>query len=105
MDFRLISTGARVLPRTRVNGRVPASRVIAPARPDGRRSGPPRWPLVVEHDTQQGTVDFDSRGTALDEAQPLELLQEATHADAGRPDHVGERRVRDPGQNAMRLVL
>src|SRR4029453_4572788 len=55
---------------------------------------------VVEHDTQQGAVDGE-RTVVAHESQFPEFVHEEVHARSRRADHLGERFLGEPGQDAM----
>jgi hypothetical protein len=54
----------------------------------------PNLRLIVEHNVQQGTVDFDA-AVVIDQAQFSKFVHEKTHARPGRSDHLRKRLLAD----------
>src|SRR2546427_2145912 len=59
--------------------------------------------LVVDDDGQQRGIDLEA-AVVFDEAERLELFHEEVHAGPRRPDHFGERFLRDFRQDPLWLV-
>jgi hypothetical protein len=62
-----------------------------------------RFESVVQHDTQEGSIDLNS-AIVLDETELPEFVHEQIDARAGCANHIRQRFLRDFGEWSLRLV-
>jgi hypothetical protein len=74
----------------------------------GRSSTPTAWVIgrasVVQHDTEEGAVDFQT-AVVVDEPELSELVHEEVHTRPRRPDHLRERFLRQHRKHPLRRIL